>query len=127
MQEDNIRIIKISKTKLWPQTKSFKITLHGGIQPLLIHGAPVWAETVEKASHRKKLNNVQRLIKIKIAKTYKTVSIEALCIITALTTIHIKIKKMAELYKIERGNKHTKLKIDHDKPPNNGFIQKTGP
>ena len=24
---------------------------------------------------------------------------------------------MAELYKIERGNKHTKLQIDHNKPP----------
>jgi hypothetical protein len=45
------------------------------------------------------------------------VSSEALCIITGLTPIHIKIQEMAELYKIERGNKHTKLQIDHDKPP----------
>ena len=50
-------------------------------------------------------------------KTYRTVSSEALCIITGLTPIHIKIQEMAELYKIERGNKHTKLQIDHNKPP----------
>jgi len=85
--------------------KALKTLYTGGIQPRLLYGAPVWAETVEKASYRKKLTNVQRLINIKTAKAYRTVSSEALCIITGLTPIHIKIQEMAELYKIERGNK----------------------
>jgi hypothetical protein len=49
------------------------------------------------------------------------VSNDALCIITGLTPIHIKIQETAELYKIERGNKHTNLQIDHDKPPEKWF------
>jgi len=50
----------------------------GGIQPLLLYGALVWAERIDKKSCRKKLTRVQRLINIKIAKAYRTVSNEAL-------------------------------------------------
>ena len=39
----------------------------------------------------------QRLINIKIAKAYRTVSNEALCIITGLKPIHIKINRKGEL------------------------------
>jgi len=63
------------------------------IQPLLLYGALVWAETVEKSRYRKMLTGVQRLINMKIAKAYGTVSNEALCIITRLKPIHIKINK----------------------------------
>jgi len=63
------------------------------------------------------LTGVQRLINIKIAKAYRTVSNEALCIITGLQPIHIKIKEIVELYKIGKGNSYKKLQIDHDKPP----------
>jgi len=65
----------------------------------------------------KKLSRVQRLINIKIAKAYITVSNEALCIITGVTPIHIKIKEKAEHYKIVKGNRHNNLQTDHDKPP----------
>jgi len=63
------------------------------------------------------LTRVQRLINIKIAKACRTVSNEALFIITGLKPIHIKIKVTGELYNIGRGNSHKKLQIDHDKPP----------
>jgi hypothetical protein len=52
-----------------------------------------------------------------MAKAYRTVSNDALCIITGLTPIHFKIKETAELYKIIRGNRHKNLPIDHDKLP----------
>jgi hypothetical protein len=54
--------------------KALKTLYTGGIQPLFLYGAPVWAEILEKTSHRKKLTRVQRLINIKIAKAYRTVS-----------------------------------------------------
>ena len=57
------------------------------------------------------------MINIKIAKAYRTVSNDPLCIITGLTPIHIKIKETAELYKSVRGNRHKNLQIDHDKLP----------
>jgi hypothetical protein len=106
--------------------KALKTLYTGGIQLLLLYGAPVWAEILEKTSHRIKLTRVQRLINIKIAKAYRTVSNEALCIITGLTPIHIKIQETVELYKIVRGNRYKNLPIDHDKPPDNGSIPQPG-
>ena len=64
--------------------KALKTLYTGGIQSLLLYGAPVWAEAVEKASYRNILTRVQRLINIKITKAYRTISNEALCIITGL-------------------------------------------
>jgi len=61
------------------------------------------------------LTEVQRLIYITIAKAYRTVSNEALCIITGLKPIHIKVKETAELYKIVKGNSYMILQIGHDK------------
>ena len=68
-------------------------------------------------SHRKKLTSVIWLINIKVAKAYRMVSNDALCIITGLTPIHIQIKETAELYKIIRENRHKNLLDDHDKFP----------
>ena len=70
------------------------------------------------------LTRVQKLINIKIAKAYRTVSNEALCIITGLNPFILK-EKTAEVYNIGRGNSYRKLQIDHDKPLNNGFTQQT--
>jgi len=42
------------------------------------------------ACYKAKIIRVQRLINIKIAKVYRTVSNEALCVITGLVPIHIK-------------------------------------
>ena len=100
----NFHFSKKSKIKLRLRSQSFKNTLHRGIQPFLLHGAPVWAETVEKARYSKMLTGVQRLINIKIAKAYRTVSNEALCIITGFKTLSHQNKRKAELYKIVKGN-----------------------
>jgi ribonuclease HI len=45
------------------------------------------------------------------------VSNEALCVITGLKPIHIKIQETAEIYKIVRGNIYKDSQIDQDKPP----------
>ena len=47
--------------------------------------------------YRDTIIRVQRIINIKIAKEYRTVSNEALCVLTGLTPIAIKIEEMARL------------------------------
>ena len=47
---------------------------------------------MEKESYKSKLIRVQRLVNIKMAKAYRTVSHEALCILTGMTPIEIKKK-----------------------------------
>ena len=53
---------------------ALKTIYTGGILPLLLYGAPVWAKIMDKTCYRLKINRVQRLINIKIAKAYRTVS-----------------------------------------------------
>jgi ribonuclease HI len=60
---------------------------------------------------------VQKLINIKIAKAYRTVSNYALCIIAGSTPNHVKIKDTSELYEIVRVNRNKNLPINQDKLP----------
>ena len=69
---------------------ALKTIYTGGILRLLLYGAPVWKKTIDKVSYKLKLVRVQRLINIRIAKAYRTVSNEALCILTGLIPIDIK-------------------------------------
>jgi hypothetical protein len=64
---------------------ALKTIYTGGILPLLQYGAPVWIKAMDKACYKLKLVRIQRLINIKIAKAYRTMLNEALCILTGLT------------------------------------------
>jgi hypothetical protein len=88
----------------------------GAILPLLQYGAPIWIKALEKNSYKMKLIRVQRLINIRIAKSFHTVSNGALCVINSLTPIDIKLEETAQLYQIIRRNKSGK---DHDTPATN--------
>ena len=66
------------------------------ILPLLLYGAPVWTKAIETESDKLKLKRVQRLVNIKIGKACRTVSNEALCALTGLTPIIIKIEEASE-------------------------------
>ena len=54
------------------------------------------------------------MINIRLARAYRTVSNEALCLITGLTPIDIKIEETAQLYQLTRGSRKEEAKIDQD-------------
>jgi len=71
---------------------------------LILYGTPVWKSVLKRHCYKAKLIRIQRLINLKIAKAYRTVSNEALCIINGVTPINIKIEEIGKLYEItERG------------------------
>ena len=86
----------------------------GVILPLLLYGAPLWINALTKASYKIKLTRVQRLINIWIAKSYRTVSNETLCMITGLTPIDFKIEETTQFFQITKGNKKEEEQIDYD-------------
>jgi len=88
--------------------KTLKKIYMGAILPLLLYGAPVWKEVLYSSCYKGKLIRVQRLINIKIAKAYRTVSNEALYIVTGLIPINIKIEEAAKYYAItkDKGEKY---------------------
>jgi len=98
---------KLAKLNWGLDHKASKTIYVGGILPLLVYGAPVWINAMRKESYKIKLIRVQRLINIKMAKACRMVSHEALCILTGMTPIEIKIEEASQLYHAIRGNRNT--------------------
>jgi len=96
---------KSAKTTWGLKHVALKTIYAGGILPLILYGAPVWKGVMDIACYKAKIIRVQRLINIKIAKAYRTVSNEALCVITGLIPIHIKIEDSKELRNFKRTRK----------------------
>jgi hypothetical protein len=85
--------------------EALKTIYKGGILPLIVYGSPVCSSVLNKKCYRDKITRVQRLIQIKVAKAYRSVSNEALCVITGLTHINIKIDEVVQLYHFTKGTK----------------------
>jgi hypothetical protein len=73
-------------------------TIHKGeILPLLLYGAPVWIEALEKECDKTIYNRIQRIVNIKIVKAFRTTPNEALCTLSGLTPVVIKAEEAAKL------------------------------
>jgi hypothetical protein len=94
-----------------------KILYTGAILPQLLYAAPVWIDSMKKEYNRTKYIRVQRLISLRIEKAYRTISHEALCIITGIPPIIIKAEEAAALYNITTGRNIQKYQIDKEKNP----------
>jgi hypothetical protein len=60
--------------------KSLETVYEGAIVSLMTYGAPIWEGAIIKRKYLQKLQTAQRLINIKIAKAYRTISFEASCV-----------------------------------------------
>ena len=77
---------------------ALKTIYAGGIITFHLYGDSVWKGVLDTTCYKAKLLRLQRLINIRIAKAYRTVSNEALCVLTALIPINIKIEETAKYY-----------------------------
>jgi len=68
---------------------ALKIIYNGAILPQLLYATPVWIDSMKKEYNKTKYTRVQRFISLRIAKAYRTISYEALCIITGIPSIVI--------------------------------------
>jgi hypothetical protein len=78
---------KSAKLTCGVRHKALQTIYTGAILPLLLYGAPVWAEAMKYEHNRPKYIRVQRLINIKIGKAFRTTSSEALCLLAGTTPI----------------------------------------
>ena len=99
--------------------EALKTIYNGAILPQMLYAAPVWIESINKECNRAKYIRVQRLISLRIAKAYRTISQEALCILTGLTPINIKAEEVATLYNITTGRSIQKFQMDEAEKPRN--------
>jgi len=78
--------------------KTLKTVYEGALIPLLTYRAPVREETAAKQKNKCMLQRVQRLINIKIAKTYRTISFEDSCVMAGVPHIGlVKRKRRANI------------------------------
>ena len=82
--------------------RRWKTIYIGGILPLLLYGVPVWKSVLNRFCYKAKLIRIQRLINLRIAKAYRTVPTEALCVINGIIEINIKIKETGKFYEITK-------------------------
>jgi hypothetical protein len=101
----------------WGQRhEALKTIYDGGILPQLLCAAPVWIESINKECDKIKYVREQRIIGLRLAEAYRTISNEALCILTGITPIHIKAQEIATQFNITTGR--ITLKYQIDKPEN---------
>ena len=86
--------------------KALHTIYRGAIIPILTYGAPVWGEALNKKKNLKKYQRVQRLINIKIAKAFKTISYEASCVMASVPPIGITVQEKIMIYKATHGEKN---------------------
>jgi hypothetical protein len=71
---------KSAKVSWGLKHETLKTMYAGGILSLILYGAPLWKGVLDITCYKAKLIRVKRLINIRIAKAYRTVSNEALCV-----------------------------------------------
>ena len=86
----------------------------GAIQPLLTYGAPVWIDAMKYEHNRQKYIKVQHLINIRMAKAYLTTPTKALCMLTGMTPIIIKLEEVVKRYNTKGKSGNHTFELDSD-------------
>ena len=86
----------------------------GAILPLLTYGAPIWIEAMKHQHNMQKYKRVQRLINLRMARAHRTTSGEALCILTAMKPIIIKIEEIVKQYIFKERQHQRDFYLDHE-------------
>jgi len=91
--------------------KSLKTIYKRAQIPLLTYGAPFWEEAIAKQKTHA-CCRVERMINIKVAKAYRTISFKASCIVARVPPIGTAIEEKARLYKIKQNAEQREYECD---------------
>jgi hypothetical protein len=83
-------LAKSAKLKWGRGYQALKVIYSGAIEPILTYGAPIWEKALTKQNNMKKYQRVQTT-NIKIAKTFRTLSYEASCVLAGVRPIRLAI------------------------------------
>lgn len=81
-----------------------RAVLCGVIHSIILYGAPVWYEALEKKKYRNILSGVQRKALLRIASGYRTISTNALQVITGIPPISLLAEERYRLYRKENSH-----------------------
>jgi hypothetical protein len=101
-------LAKSAKLKWGLGHQALKVIYSGAIEPILTYGAPVWEKALTKRNNLRKYQRVQRMMNIKIAKAFRTLSYEASCVLAGVRPIQLAIEGKVRTYKAT----HTHIEYD---------------
>jgi hypothetical protein len=78
--------------------KALKTIYEGAVVPVLTYGAPIWIDAIRRNKNLTKYKRIQRLMNIKMAKAYRTISYDASCVIAGVRPIQITIEQKVQTY-----------------------------
>jgi len=104
---------KSAKLNWGAKTRSPEDNIHRRKTTSPIMRRTVWRKAIDKASYKSKLVRVQRLINIKIAKTYRSVHRRSLYT-ERIDPIAIKIQETSRFYQLTKGNRREEVLVDRD-------------
>jgi hypothetical protein len=100
---------KSAKLKLSMGHRALRV-IYSAIEPILTYGAPIWGEALTKQNNLRKYHRVPRMMNIKRAKAFRTLSYEASCVLAGVRLIRIAIEEKIRTYKATHNN------IEYDAP-----------
>ena len=103
-------LAKSAKLKWGIGHQALKVIYSGAIEPILTYGAPIWEKALTKQNNLRKYQRVQRMMNIKIAKAFRTLSYEASCVLAGVCPIRLAIEEKVRTYKATHNN------IEYDAP-----------
>jgi len=78
--------------------KALETIYVGAVVPILMYGAPIWVEAIQKNKNLTKHKRMERLINIKIAKAYQTISYDSSCMIAGVRRIQMTTEQKVQTY-----------------------------
>jgi hypothetical protein len=102
---------KLAKITWGLRHEVLKMIYEGAILPLFLYVAPVWIDAMKYTCNRRKYIRAQRMINLRIAKTFCT-SNEALCIVADTMPIILKIQAAVRIYNLKKGRGNQKHTIE---------------
>lgn len=85
--------------------------LYNVVQSILLYGAPIWHNLVEKKKYRLMLTSIQRKMLLRVTSAYRTTSAKALQVVAGVTPIDLLVMERNALYHREDG-RTTQAKIE---------------
>jgi len=103
-------LAKSAKLKWGIGHQALNVIYSGAVELILTYGAPIWEKALTKRNNLGKYQRVQRMMNIKIAKAFGTLSYEASCVLAGFRPIRLAIEEKVRTYKATHNN------IEYDAP-----------
>jgi hypothetical protein len=96
-----MQLLSFAKIKYGLNNRALEVIYKGAIIPIISYAIPVWLPELKRLDIIKPLENIQRLIALRLCRAFKTVSTDALNVISNLMPIDLVLKQRAIEYYIK--------------------------